>query len=324
MTIERATAEPAADFVRFGSDGLISAVLQDAVTRRVLMVGFMNAAALAATQGTGLVHFWSRSRKKLWQKGETSGNVSRVVEMRVNCEQNSLLLLVEQAGAICHDGYPTCYYRRVDSTGTLEVVESRNFDPAEVYGEPVETKPRPLKEVISEWYSAYRYLHEHDLGAESSTSRRLRSGEDLRGRVADELDELAGVLDGTHRHENFATDVALEAGQVLYWLTLVAVSHGLPEGELRLAATVEAPGTSSVAGLAGERLSLAILAAVWAKVPPTELIVQIQVTVATLARACRLAGIDVRPLIEDDLRSLASRTYLVGYFVGDDSTPPSR
>ena len=228
MTVKREPTQGAGVFVRFGDDGLVPAVLQDAASRQVLMVGFMNAEALAATRATGLVHFWSRSRARLWRKGETSGNVSRVVETRVNCERNSLLLLVEQAGAICHDGYATCFYRRVDEASGLEVVEPRAFDPAEVYGEPLSTPPPPSRtDAIATWFGAYEFLRDHDLAADSSTSRRLRSGEDLRGRVADELGELAGVLAGSHRHGEFRDDVALEAGQVLYWLTLVAVGYRL-------------------------------------------------------------------------------------------------
>ncbi len=306
---------PETVFIRFGADGLIPAVLQDAVSRRVLMVGFMNAEALAATRRTGLVHFWSRSRGELWQKGETSGNVSRVVESRINCEQNSLLLLVGQVGAICHDGYPTCFYRRVDVQGNLHVVEPRIFDPADVYGGPRAQGQRPpLREVVDRWYGAYAYLRDHDLAGDSATSRRLRAGEDLRRRVADELGELAGVLDGSHRHGELAADVALEAGQVLYWMTLVAVGAGLTEWDLDLTSTIQAPGTSSKVGLAGERLTLQALGSLWPTVSMPELGAQIQTTVATLVRVCALTSVDLGRLIEDDIASLTTRPYLAAYF----------
>ena len=86
--------------VRFGPDGLIPAVAQDTVTGDMLMLGFMNEAALRLTYETGVAHYWNRSRKKLWRKGETSGHTQAVDEIRVNCERNSLLLLVRQSGAV--------------------------------------------------------------------------------------------------------------------------------------------------------------------------------------------------------------------------------
>ena len=316
MTGESTITASAMEFIRFGDDGLISAALQDAVSRRVLMVGFMNAEALAATRQTGLVHFWSRSRGRLWQKGETSGNVSRVIETRINCEQNSLLLLVEQVSAICHDGYPTCYYRQLDGAGALHVVEPRIFDPADVYGSSQGGAQRtPLAHTVGHWFGAYEYLRDQDLASESSTSARLRSGEDLRGRVAGELGELAGVLDGSHHHGEFAEDLALEASQVLYWMTLVAVGQGVSLTDLDLIAVIRAPGTTSSAGLPGERLTLQSLSTVWPTVLPVDLALQIQVTVATLTRICSLTSVDIAGLIEGDLTSLALRPYLAGYFV---------
>ncbi|CAA9573223.1 MAG: Phosphoribosyl-AMP cyclohydrolase [uncultured Thermomicrobiales bacterium] len=298
-------------FVTFGADGLVPAVLQDVVSRRVLMVGFMNADALDATRRTGLVHFWSRSRAQLWQKGESSGNVSRLVELRVNCEQNSLLLLVEQVSAICHDGYPTCYYRRVDGAGDLEIVEPRVFDPSDVYGASSVAAPRPpLGHIVARWLDAYAWLRDHDLGDQSSTSRRLRSGEDFRPRVADELLELAGVLDGSHRHQGEAEDVALEAGQVLYWMLLVAVGGAVQPEDLNVTEVIQAPGTSSAAGLPGERLTLLSLAAAWPMVAPADVAVQVRVTVAALARVCALTSVRIDDLIAGDLASLSDRPYL--------------
>ena len=315
MTVDMQTIGSSKDFIHFGADGLIPAVLQDAVSRRVLMVGFMNAEALAETRRTRLVHFWSRSRAKLWQKGETSGNVSHVVELRINCEQNSLLLLVEQVSAICHDGYPTCFYRRVDERGDLHVVEPRVFDPVDVYGEPGDHAERPsLTETIDRWYGAYEYLRDHDLATDSSTSARLRSGEDVRSRVADELGELAGILDGSHKHGTFVDDIALEAGQVLYWMTLLAIGAGLTRHDLDLVRVIQSPGTTSFTGVAGERLTLLAIGSLWPAVSTPDLVVQIQTTVATLARVCALTSVDFQRLIENDLSSLATRPYLAGHF----------
>ena len=97
---------------RFDASGLVTAVVSDR-GGALLMVAHMNAAALAATQASGEATFWSRSRGRLWKKGETSGNVMRVVEMRVDCDQDALWLIVDPAGPACHTGATSCFYRRV-------------------------------------------------------------------------------------------------------------------------------------------------------------------------------------------------------------------
>ena len=97
--------------LRYDARGLIPAVVQDATTGAVLMVAWMNAAALRRTQATGEAHFWSRSRGALWHKGATSGNVQRVREIRYDCDGDTLLLLVDPAGPACHTGALSCFYR---------------------------------------------------------------------------------------------------------------------------------------------------------------------------------------------------------------------
>jgi phosphoribosyl-AMP cyclohydrolase len=94
--------------------GLITAVVQDANTSQVLMVAWMNAEALRLTEQTGEAHFWSRSRGKLWHKGETSGNIMRVVELRVDCDADTLLLRVDPAGPACHTGATSCFFRTLE------------------------------------------------------------------------------------------------------------------------------------------------------------------------------------------------------------------
>lgn len=94
--------------------GLVTAVATAAGTGELLMVAHMNADALRATQATGEAHFWSRSRQRLWRKGESSGNILRVVEMRVDCDQDAVQLIVEPAGPACHTGARSCFYRRVE------------------------------------------------------------------------------------------------------------------------------------------------------------------------------------------------------------------
>ena len=98
---------------RFDSSGLIAAIAVDMVSREVLMFAFMDAEALAATRASGLAHFHSRSRRRLWMKGESSGNVLRIEEIRVDCDQDALVLLVRPEGPACHTGATSCFYRRL-------------------------------------------------------------------------------------------------------------------------------------------------------------------------------------------------------------------
>ena len=99
---------------KYDAAGLVTAVVTDAATGELLMVAHMAAAALAATRATGEAHFHSRSRRALWRKGETSGNVLRVREMRVDCDQDAVQLIVEPAGPACHTGARSCFHRRIE------------------------------------------------------------------------------------------------------------------------------------------------------------------------------------------------------------------
>lgn len=125
---------------KFGSDGLIPCITQDVTSGEVLMFAFMNAESLEHTLKTRKATYWSRSRQKLWVKGEESGNVQIVQELYTDCDQDVLLVKVTQSGptnASCHNGYKSCFYRRLakldDASFALEYTSSRLFDPAEVY-----------------------------------------------------------------------------------------------------------------------------------------------------------------------------------------------
>lgn len=107
---------------KFDAAGLITAVVTDATTGEVLMVAHMNADALAATRASGEAVFWSRSRQALWRKGETSGNVLKVRELRIDCDQDAVWLLCDPAGPACHTGARSCFYRRIGADA-LEPVE---------------------------------------------------------------------------------------------------------------------------------------------------------------------------------------------------------
>ncbi len=120
------------DFTKL--DGLIAAVIQDATSGRVLMVGYMNQAAFEKTVATGRVTFFSRSRNKLWTKGETSGHSLLVREISTDCDQDAVLIRADALGpGVCHNGYQSCFYRRLEN-GEWREAEERAFDPAAVYG----------------------------------------------------------------------------------------------------------------------------------------------------------------------------------------------
>ena len=111
------------------SNGLVPVVVQDAGTRDVLMVAYANDEAVRLTRETGFAHYYSRSRRRLWKKGEESGHLQRVHEILVDCDEDCLLYRVDQPGAACHTGHRTCFYRTIDG----DVIGERIVDPAEVY-----------------------------------------------------------------------------------------------------------------------------------------------------------------------------------------------
>ena len=115
-------------------DGLVTAVIQDDTSGRVLMVGFMNDEAFRKTVETGYATFFSRSRKRLWLKGETSGHRLLVKQISTDCDRDALLIRVDAQGpGVCHDGYESCFYRRLED-GSWKVADERAYDPKAVYG----------------------------------------------------------------------------------------------------------------------------------------------------------------------------------------------
>ena len=117
-------------------DGLIPAIVQDALNGDVLMLGFMNREAFAKTMETGMVTFYSRSRKKLWTKGESSGQRLLLRDLLFDCDRDAVLVKVELAGgAVCHEGYRSCFFRRLNTNGDVALVAERVFSPEELYKE---------------------------------------------------------------------------------------------------------------------------------------------------------------------------------------------
>lgn len=217
------------------------------------MVAFMNDEALRLTRETGYTHFFSRSRNLIWRKGEQSGHVQEVRGIFVDCEENSLLIRVQQVGeAACHTGYRSCYHRRLLPDDSYETIAERIFDPEAVYRMTSKTSAtnefpiaiaynnldsedhsENLEKTLRQLYEAYQYLRDHDLSEQSNTSHLLQESNPfyLVTRVADELQELADVQIGEHVHTGKEQDTILEASQVGYWLMLIAATYKLPYDE---------------------------------------------------------------------------------------------
>lgn len=298
--------------LRFNQQGLIPAVIQDEQSGQVLMVAFMNEEALSLTRSTGYTHFFSRSRRAIWRKGEQSGNVQEVRGIYVNCEENSLLLKVTQHGAgACHTGHRTCYYRQLLADGSFQTIEERAFDPAQVYAEAgkqaiSEQERASLETGMRQLYAAYTYLRDHDLSEESNTSRLLQeqSNDYLVARLGDELQELADVQAGTHVHSGRQDDTILEASQVGYWLMLLAttllVSYNeiMPhEAILRGHAT---PGHQTLEQ-AQECLNLLV------SPQRAEQVAGLVMGFATMGHACAEAGVSPLGPVEYDMKQMKKK-----------------
>ncbi|MBW1787333.1 MAG: phosphoribosyl-AMP cyclohydrolase [Deltaproteobacteria bacterium] len=116
-------------------DGLLPAIAQDAATGKILMLAYINEAAWLKTLETGEAHYWSRSRQELWHKGGTSGHVQKIKEIYSDCDDDTVLYVVEQVGgAACHTGYASCFHKKVSPGGDVTIVGEKLFDPEKVYG----------------------------------------------------------------------------------------------------------------------------------------------------------------------------------------------
>ena len=136
-----------ADALKWDSDGLIPAIVQDVESGDVLMLAWMDEAALRATIATGQTHFYSRSRRSHWHKGGTSGHVQHVASIWVDCDGDVVLIKARQVGGACHEGYRSCFFRRADAEGSkLEIPARPIFDAAAVYGTANEPTANPAAE----------------------------------------------------------------------------------------------------------------------------------------------------------------------------------
>jgi len=122
--------------LQMGGEQLIIAISQDYKSSEVLMVAYMNKKALMETIDTGKAHYWSTSRNKLWLKGESSGHTQEVQEILTDCDEDAVLLKVKQNGGACHEGYYSCFFKKIqENSGNLELVKEKVFEPENVYGE---------------------------------------------------------------------------------------------------------------------------------------------------------------------------------------------
>ncbi|ACZ41582.1 Phosphoribosyl-AMP cyclohydrolase [Thermobaculum terrenum ATCC BAA-798] len=288
------------DMLQYDEHGLLPVVVQDAATLKVLLVAFMNREALERTLSTGLVHFWSRSRKKIWLKGETSGRTLHVRELRPNCELNSLLILVDQRlpGA-CHTGHFSCFYRRLED-GELVEIEPPLFDPEDVYSD------------LSVLLGAYDWLSRQPTIDSSSTSKILHgAGPDPWARLLEEWQELLGVLEGTHVHKGYYEDAKLEAYQVLYWTCLCYVL-------LDDRPSIEEIHGAFIDSEKQEVSQIEHLIAIGNKEHNRKN--KLLIYWRALGTACRLAGLDPMEVVRSDLQDLLSKDYMAA-FIGEASAP---
>ncbi len=185
--------------VNFDERGLAPCVVQDAATGEVLTLAYVNAEALERTAETGEMHFWSRSRDELWHKGETSGNVQRVRELRYDCDADAILALVDPAGPACHTGERTCFYRAFD-------------------GEPERVEHEALSE-LERTLSARK----RERPADSYTVELLADPERIGEKVREEADEVARAVAGESDER-----VTEEAADLLYHLEVAMLSRDVP------------------------------------------------------------------------------------------------
>jgi phosphoribosyl-ATP pyrophosphohydrolase/phosphoribosyl-AMP cyclohydrolase len=198
--------------IRFDDRGLVPCVMQDWGTGEVLTLAYVNDEALRRTRETGEMHFYSRSRGEIWHKGETSGNVQRVRQIRYDCDCDALVALVEPAGPACHTGQRSCFYRDLDGTADAEP------DARPVEGEPVPSDHEALA-VLERTLLDRRETRPDGSYTVDLLDDPLRIG----AKVREEAEEVARAADSESSER-----VAEEAADVLYHLQVLLVSRGVP------------------------------------------------------------------------------------------------
>lgn len=197
-TEAKTVADGAGPDVRFNQDGLVPCVTQDSRTGEVLTLAWMNAESLGLTLETGEVHFFSRSRQEIWRKGETSGNTQRVVELRIDCDEDAILAMVEPAGPACHTGARTCFYRRLED----------GAEPGPTAGEALAELDRTLADRAAARPQG------------SYTVTLLDNGELAAGKVMEEAEEVTRAV-----REESDDRIAEEAADLVYHLAVLMKSR---------------------------------------------------------------------------------------------------
>ena len=232
----------ATELMKFDQEGLIPAIVQDAASGQVLMMAYMNREALDKTIASGETWFYSRSRQQLWRKGETSGHVQQVKAVFFDCDQDTLLVTVEQAGAACHEGYRSCFYRRLNADGQAEVIATPVFDPQQVYGlEPAATPSRSElrtgesgaaagelgAEVVTAVYEVIRQ-RQADRPEGSYTSYLFNQGIDkICKKIGEEAAEVIIAAKNRSRQE-----LTYESADLLYHLLVIWREAGVEPSEI--------------------------------------------------------------------------------------------
>jgi len=210
------------DEISFNADGVVPAIVQDHDTGEVLMVGYMNRETFQKSLETGITHFWSRTRRKIWKKGETSGHIQKIKEVFIDCDGDALLFKVEQVKAACHTGYKSCFYRAADkATGTWTVKGERVFIPEEVYAE-AQSPINQNTSVLQELYDVIvdRKLHPRE---GSYTCYLFEKGIDkILKKVGEESAEVIIAVKNGKKSE-----VIYETCDLIYHLLVVLVEQGI-------------------------------------------------------------------------------------------------
>ncbi|HHW00154.1 MAG TPA: bifunctional phosphoribosyl-AMP cyclohydrolase/phosphoribosyl-ATP diphosphatase HisIE [Clostridiaceae bacterium] len=204
--------------VKFDEKGLIPVVTKDVNSGEVLMLAYMNREALKKTLETGRVHYWSRSRNKLWLKGETSGNYQLVKSIRVDCDGDALLIMVEQKGVACHTGHYSCFYRELDGEGIKEVEDN-------ISGELVESKDKSA--ILRELYDVIVDRKKHPKEG-SYTNYLFEKGLD---KILKKVGEESAEVIIAAKNKSFE-EIRYEIADLLYHLFVLMVERGLKPDDI--------------------------------------------------------------------------------------------
>ncbi|PRX29899.1 phosphoribosyl-ATP pyrophosphatase /phosphoribosyl-AMP cyclohydrolase [Orenia metallireducens] len=203
--------------LKFDEKGLIPAIIQDAETKEVLMMAYMNEESLKNTIRTGRTCFWSRSRQELWWKGETSGHIQEVVEIDYDCDGDTLLLKVNQSGGACHTGHKSCFYRGIKREKDAEKV----FDPKEVYKKSLDS------DILDELYEVIKDRKENPKEG-SYTSSLYKKGENsFLKKIGEEATEV--VMAAKEKDQG---EIIYEVADLVYHLMVMMVYYGVDLKEI--------------------------------------------------------------------------------------------